>query len=177
MSTRGHIAIKKNGIYRCIFNHHDSHIDSLGITLYKYFDNADRATELINLGDTSSIHKELKNTAKSYAEHLARSIEERETVAEFRETQRWGKEFNNYDVTWEECQAFETEDIEDVLAEEYVYIFDADQNKWYIAYCRDKYALRCLEEVLHSKELLEQLFSKTYIEEYLPEFYEKCLNA
>ena len=37
MSTRGHIAIKENGKYKYIYNHHDSYIDGLGITLYKYY--------------------------------------------------------------------------------------------------------------------------------------------
>ena len=31
MSTRGHVAIKENGKYKYIYNHHDSYIDGLGL--------------------------------------------------------------------------------------------------------------------------------------------------
>ena len=47
MSTRGHIAIKENGKYKYIYNHHDSYIDGLGITLYKYYKNVNKVKELI----------------------------------------------------------------------------------------------------------------------------------
>ena len=40
-----------------------------------------------------------------------------------------------------------------------------------------KFRLRDLEKTLHSKELLEKLFNEMYIKDYLPEFYNKCLNA
>ena len=55
MSTRGHIAIKENGKYKFIYNHHDSYIDGLGITLYKYYKDVNKVKELIALGNTSSI--------------------------------------------------------------------------------------------------------------------------
>lgn len=49
MSTRGHVAIKENGKYKYIYNHHDSYIDGLGITLYKYYKDANKVKELIAL--------------------------------------------------------------------------------------------------------------------------------
>lgn len=55
MSTRGHIAIKENGKYKYIYNHHDSYIDGLGITLYKHYQDVNKVRELISLGNTSSI--------------------------------------------------------------------------------------------------------------------------
>lgn len=118
----------------------------------------------------------IENTANSYREHLDGPLEERGTVANFRESKRW-KDYYNYEVIWEECEAIETEEFSEVLGEEFTYIFDVKENKWYVAYCNDKFQLRDLEEVLYSKELLEKLFSDMYYEEYLPEFYEKCLNA
>ena len=54
---------------------------------------------------------------------------------------------------------------------------DVEDNRWYFAYWNDEYKLRDLEKTLHSKELLENLFSEMYVERYLPEFYNKCLNA
>lgn len=174
MSTRGHVAIKENGKYRYIYNHSDSYIDHLGIILYKYYNNTERVKALIDGGNTGSIYKNLENTANSYTEHRSRQIDQRGTVFEYRE-RHW--EGNDCVVTWDECKAIETEDISEVLGEEFTYIFDTEENKWYIAYYCDKYQLRDLEEILHSKELLEKLFADRYIEKYLPEFYEKCLNA
>lgn len=176
MSTRGHVAIKENGKYKYIYNHHDSYIDGLGITLYKHYNNADAVRTLIGLGNTSSIYNTIENTANSYREHLDRPMEERGTVAYFRESKRW-EDYCNYEVTWEECEALETEDVSEVLGEKFTYIFDVEENKWYMAYDDDKYQLRDLEEVLHSEELLKKLFSNMYYKEYLPKFYEKCLNA
>lgn len=180
MSTRGHVAIKENGKYRYIYNHNDSYIDGLGITLYKHYNNVDKVRALIELGNTSSIYNTVENTANSYTEHLDRPSEERGTVAKFRECERW-EDYCHYEVSWEECKPIETENISEVLGAElgaeFTYIFDADVNKWYVAYNGDKYQLRYLEEVLHSKELLEKLFSDMYYKTYLPEFYEKCLKA
>lgn len=176
MSTRGHVGIKENGKYRYIYNHHDSYIDGLGITLYKHYNSADAARALIELGNTSSIYNTIENTANSYREHLDRPREERGTVAYFRESKRW-KDYCDYKVTWGECEAVETENINDVLGETFTYIFDVNENKWYMSYWEDNFQLRDLEEVLHSKELLEKLFSNMYYEKYLPGFYERCLNA
>lgn len=64
-----------------------------------------------------------------------------------------------------------------IMIEEYLYIFDIKKSKWYIGYWRDNYNLRSLESVLHSKKLLEQLFSEEYTEEYMLEFHKRCLNA
>lgn len=175
MSTRGHVAIKENGKYRYIYNHHDSYIDGLGITLFQYYkDGGEKVRALINLGDTGSIGVSIENDAESYEEHLNRPLDKRGTVSIIRESKRW-KYFRDADT--EDCVPFETEDIDEVLGQDYTYIFDVEENKWYMAYWNDKYRLRDLEEVLHSKELLEKLFSGVYVKDYLPEFYEKCLNA
>ena len=176
MSTRSHVAIKENGKYRYIYNHSDSYIEGLGITLFQHYSDVEKVRELINLGNTSSIFGKLENTAKSYREHLDRPLEERETVADFRERKRWD-DFCNYELTWEECEAVETENIEEVLGEEFTYIYDTEDSKWYVAYWKDDFEIRELEKVLHSKDLLEELFSDRYYDWYLPEFYEKCLNA
>ena len=176
MSTRGHVAIKENGKYRYIYNHHDSYIDGLGITLYQHYKDANKVRELIALGNTSSIGATVEERgSRTYREHLDKPLEERGTVAAFRDINRW--EDCSEHCEWEEEKPIETEYLSDVLGEEFTYIFDVEENKWYIAYRNDKYTLRDLETVLHSKVLLEKLFSEMYIKEYLPVFYEKCLNA
>lgn len=176
MATRAHIAIKENETYKYIYNHCDSHIDNLGIKLYQYYNSAEASKALVELGNTDSIYNTLENTATSYREHLDRPSEKRGTVAHFRESKKWN-DFCNYEMDWEECKPIETENISEVLTEEFTYIFDVEKNKWLIAYDNDQYQIRDLEEVLHTKELLEKIFSVMYVDEYLPEFYEKCLKA
>lgn len=176
MSTRGHVAIKENGKYRYIYNHHDSYIDGLGITLYQHYKDVNKVRELIALGNTSSIGSTVEEGgSKTYREHLDKPLEERGTVAAFRDINRW--EDCSEHCEWEEEKPIETEYLSDVLGQDFTYIFDVEENRWYVAYWNDKYILRDLESVLHSKTLLEKLFSKMYIKEYLPDFYEKCLSA
>lgn len=176
MSTRGHVAIKENGKYTYIYNHHDSYIDDLGITLYQHYKDVDKVKELIALGNTSSIGSTVEEGgSKTYREHLDKPLEERGTVAYFRDINRW--EDCNEHCEWEDEKPIETEYLSHVLGQDFTYIFDVDENKWYVAYWNDKYILRDLEAVLHSKTLLEKLFSRMYIKEYMPQFYEKCLNA
>ena len=176
MSTRGHVAIKENGKYRYIYNHHDSYIDGLGITLYQHYKDADKVRELIALGNTSSIGATVEEGgSKTYREHLDKPLEERGTVAAFRDINRW--EDCSEHSEWEEEKPIETEYLSDVLGQDFTYIFDVEENRWFVAYWNDNYILRDLEKVLHSKTLLEKLFSEMYIREYLPKFYEKRLNA
>lgn len=90
MSTRGHVAIKENGKYKYIYNHHDSYIDGLGITLYKYYKDVNKVKELIALGNTSSIGSTVEEGgSKTYKEHLDKPLEQRGTVAAFRDINRW----------------------------------------------------------------------------------------
>lgn len=176
MSTRGHIAIKENGKYKYIYNHHDSYIDGLGITLYKHYQDVNKVKELIALGNTSSIGATVEEGgSKTYQEHLNKPLEDRGTVANFRDINRW--EDCNEHCEWKDEKPIETEYLSAVLGQDFTYIFDVEENKWYIAYWNDHYILRELEIVLHSKDILEKLFSNMYVKKYLPEFYEKCLNA
>ena len=61
MATRGHIAIKENGKYKYIYNHWDSDIDQLGVTLFKFYKDADKVRALIDLGDVSSVGEKIEN--------------------------------------------------------------------------------------------------------------------
>lgn len=178
MSTRANIAIKENGKYRYIFNGSDSYIDGLGITLFQHYKDANKVRALINLGNTGSIYPNLENTAASYSEHMSRSRKERGTVAGYREGRIWNDgEYHHFEPCWEDYAPVETKNVYEVLDQEFTYIFDVSKNKWYVAYKYKDNKLRELETVLHSKKLLEELFSEMYNKEYLPEFYEKCMNA
>ena len=108
MSTRGHVGIKENGKYRYIYNHHDSYIDGLGITLYQHYKDADKVRELIALGNTSSIGSTVEEGgSKTYREHLDKPLEERGTVSYFRDINRW-EDYSGH-CEWEEEKPIETE--------------------------------------------------------------------
>ncbi len=179
MSTRANIAIKEKGTYRYIYNHYDSGIDWLGITLYKYYKDINKVRELIALGNTSSIGPTVEEGgSKSYKEHMSKSFEKRGTVAYFREGNRWDDYYGA--TNWKDEKPLETKYFLDLCGECYVYVFDTENNRWYFAYRLDKYRLRDLEKTLHSKELLKKVFIgdyDEYTENYLSEFYNKCLNA
>lgn len=153
MSTRGHVAIKENGKYKYIYNHQDSYINELGKTLFNYYNTANKVRELINLGDTSHIGTTINNYAKSYRRycevHIPTKKYRSETVAYFRDGNRWG-DYNGQKRTYEQCVARETKNIKEVLQQEYVYIFDVAENKWYVACENEKYILKKLEEVINS---------------------------
>lgn len=152
MSTSALVAIKEGNFYTFMRNNHDSYIDDLGIKLYKHYKEARKVNELVLLGDTLSVGHgpELKYGTKAY--------------------------YRDEKLPWNECSFDVTTNIEDLFHEEYVYIFNTETNKWSFWYWKDK-KVRDLEEVLHSKKLLEEIFFDTYLSDYLPRFYDDCLSA
>ncbi len=106
---------------------------------------------------------------------LNKPLEDRGTVANFRDINRW--EDCSEHCEWEDEKPIETEYLSEVLGQDFTYVFDVEENKWYMAYWNDHYILRDLEVVLHSKDILEKLFFDMYVKKYLPEFYDKCLKA
>lgn len=55
MSTRSLIAKKEKEGYRAIYCHFDGYIEGVGDTLNRYYLDENRVTDLINLGDLSSL--------------------------------------------------------------------------------------------------------------------------
>ena len=128
MATRGHIAIKENGKYKYIYNHWDSDIEQLGVTLFKFYKDADKVRALINLGNVSSVGETIENNASCYKDHMDLNNNHPGTVAMYREGRMW-KDYDYYnpDKQWEDCKPVETEDLDEVLGEEFTYIFDVDK--------------------------------------------------
>lgn len=61
MSTRSRVGIKeKDGTVRSVYIHWDGYVAGVGRALYEYYRNADKIEQLINLGDMSSIGREIK---------------------------------------------------------------------------------------------------------------------
>lgn len=186
MATRGRIAIKENGKYRYVYNHYDSHIDSLGVTLFKHYKDADTVRALINLGDLSSVGITVDNNASCYKEHIAlKNVKTKGTVAFFREGRTW-EDFDYYkpDEDWENCKPTEVDtleevlNVEEVLGEEFVYIFDVEENKWYMAYNREDFELKDLDVMLHTSDNVKRYAELIGIaEQYKQAFYDRCLSA
>lgn len=68
MSTNGYVGIlTKKGDVKYIYNHYDSYLDYLGITLYQNYNTEEKAKELIARGNTSAIYPTLE-TSRFYDE-------------------------------------------------------------------------------------------------------------
>ena len=182
MATRGHIAIKENGKYKYIYNHWDSDIEQLGVTLFKFYKDADKVRALINLGNVSSVGETIENNASCYKEHMDLNNNHPGTVAMYREGRMW-KDYDYYnpDKQWEDCKPTETEEIDELFSGkfiEWIYIFDVEENKWYMAYDRENYELKDLEEMLHNEENAMRYAELINInKKYRKAFVERCLSA
>ena len=154
MGTLGIIAIKENDKnYKYIYNCMDSYIDVLGVTLYRYYQNEEKVRQLIDLGDTSSVGYIIEEGGnETYMKHMNQPSDKRGTVAHFRDCNRW-KMFPNY--TWEESQPkFAT--LSELLKHrtegyEYIYIYNTENNKWYIASEESDWGIEELERVIICK--------------------------
>ena len=185
MATRGRIAIKENGKYKYIYNHWDSDIEQLGVTLFKFYKDADKVRALINLGNVSSVGETIENNACCYKEHMDLNNNHPGTVAMYREGRTW-KDYDYYnpDKQWEDCKPTEVDtleevlDVENVLGEEFIYIFDVEKNKWYMAYNREDFELKDLDVILHSSENVKRYAELIGISDRFKQaFYDRCLNA
>ena len=179
MATRGHIAIKENGKYKYIYNHWDSDIEQLGVTLFKFYKDADKVRALINLGNVSSVGETIENNASCYKEHMDLNNNHPGTVAMYREGRMW-KDYDYYnpDKQWEDCKPVETEDLDEVLGEEFTYIFDVDKNKWYMGYYKENFELKDLDVILHTSENVKRYAELIGIApQYQQKFCGRCLSA
>lgn len=63
MSTRGYVGVlTEKGDVKYIYNHYDSYLDELGITLYKHYNTEEKAKQLIEKGDASAIYSTLETS-------------------------------------------------------------------------------------------------------------------
>ena len=152
MAGRGRIAIKENGIYKHIQVYYNSYIDSVGIMLSKYYKDVDKIKALINLGDILYLGTTVENNANSYEEHVKFEKEGKQgTITFIKEGRNW-KDFEDYDpyVQWINCCPREDSNIYNVCGGLFTYIFDVEENKWYMAYCGEEFELKDLDVVLNS---------------------------
>lgn len=154
MAGRGRIAIKENGKYRHIQVYYNSYIDTLGTILYEHYKNADKIRALIERGDILYIGTTVENNANSYEEHIKFKEEGNYgTISFFKEGRIW-KDFEDYApyVEWINCCPREDSDIYNVCSGLFTYVFDVEENKWYMGYCGEEFELKDLDCVLNSRE-------------------------
>jgi hypothetical protein len=183
MSTRGTIAIKElNGEYTYIYNHHDSYLDGVGIILKQNYMNVEKVKALINLGSLSSIGVTIEENSKTYKEHLALPVQQRGTVAYFRDVNRW-EDYGCSKIEWEEVKPSKTNNINEVCGNDFTYVFDTEKNQWFVAYWEtynneEGAKFYNLNELIHNRDLLDEFLGENYyVKEYKEQIYQKLLNA
>lgn len=129
MSTRSNIAVrKKDGTIKVIYCHYDGYVEGVGLALYNHYNNAEKANELIALGDISSLADSIADTEK---ESYRTRGEDGDCNA---------REFKNYKDYCENGQSG---------WEEYIYIFDEETDKWIMVFP----TFIALESVIAGKEM------------------------
>ena len=133
MSTRSRIAIKNNdGSYTSIYCHNDGYPSYNGRMLDSYYNDKSKAQKLINLGDISSLQKNLEPTG----DHSFNNPEKDVTVA-------YGRDRGETNV-----DPIKSSDIDELQADcdacdaEYAYVFDDDH---WDAYRVTHYSLEPIE--------------------------------
>jgi len=139
MSTNANIAIlKEDGMYTFIYNHHDSYSSGVGAMLLRYYKTSEDVNSLIALGNLSSVGSKLMDDCDSYRQHLDLPIDERGTVSYVRDCKRWSDFVGEQEFLWEDEKPVETACLDEVMANEYVYVFVETEQCWYVSFNRDK---------------------------------------
>lgn len=121
MSTRSNIAIKrKNGSIESIYCHFDGYLDYNGYILLNYYKDINKINELIDLGDISSLDKEVNPTEEHSFDKPQKGV-----------TVTYGRDRGESGVS---KQVFESLDSYKKYLKgswcEFVYIYDESYNKW-----------------------------------------------
>jgi len=100
MATRSNIGVIENGMARIIYCHWDGYLSNNGKILKENYNDINKINELLSLGDISSLDTTVENTI-AYARDRGEDINHNSIVK-----------------------------IEDANEEEYLYLYDIDNNKW-----------------------------------------------
>lgn len=153
MSTRSNIAIKrKNEKVKTIYCHWDGYLSYNGDILLHHYQDINKINELIDLGNISSLNKEVKPTK----EHTFDKPQEGVVVA-------YGRDRGETDV-----EPIEFTNLQDYLRSvdklfiEYIYLYDEEKRKWF-------YTNRTYEYYQNGKEMSMKDFKELTEEEILKE--------
>lgn len=137
MSTRSNIAIKrKNGTVESVYCHWDGYLSHNGKILLKYYQDTDKINKLIDLGDISSLNKEVEPTK----EHTYDNPQEGVTVAYKRDR----GEDNADKRVWKSLKEY-LENVETLFIE-YIYVYDEEKQAWFYTTTNDEHSLSKLTE-------------------------------
>lgn len=86
MATRSNIGIlQDDGTIKAIYCHWDGYVEGVGLLLASYYDTYDKASELIALGDISSLKPTIQETQATSSGDEERKARNFKTVEEWRE--------------------------------------------------------------------------------------------
>lgn len=132
MSTRSNIAIKrKNGTVDSIYCHWDGYLSYNGKILLEYYQDVNKINKLIELGDISSLNKEIEPTG----EHTFDAPQKDVTVF-------YGRDRGDDNVgkqVWNSLTEYFRN--VDTLLIEYIYVYDEDKEKWFYTTTNDEHSL------------------------------------
>ena len=139
MGTRSTIGVKENGNYKLIYCHWDGYYDNNGMILHKHYQDIDKVKQLIELGDLSSLNKnveggEEEDRCVSYIRDLGGDIK-CDCYQEALE-----KDVNNY--------------LGDYWDREYLYIYDCETKTWMTNQHKHTDKLKPLYDTLKKEQLL-----------------------
>lgn len=124
MSTRSNIVIKrKNGNVDSIYCHNDGYLSYNGRILLEYYTDLDKINKLINLGDISSLRKNVEPNNNNG--HTFESPQQDVVVAYGRDRGEEGIEAVHFDSLVDYLKDVDT------LFIEYIYLYDEQIGKWY----------------------------------------------
>ena len=117
MSTRSRIGINDGEKIRHIYCHWDGYPSNNGKMLLEHYQDVDKINQLIDLGDISSLRKNIGS------KHDWDNPPEDEVNAYIRDRGEDG------------CKTLECETADQVLTEEYAYVYDVGTGKWLFGPC------------------------------------------
>ena len=115
MATRSNIGILKDGKIRAIYSHYDGYPSGVGKTLRDHYTDIDKIEELINLGNVSSLDK---NITRPEGHSFNNRIDGYSLFYE-RDRGDDGQEARMYDS------------LDEVQYNDYTYIWDYEKGKWF----------------------------------------------
>lgn len=125
MSTPSLIGYKEKGIIYCVYCHFDGYLSDLGVTLMNYYNCADRAKALVELGALSFVGKRLSPDPGEKHDDLSPNFDI--TFAYHRDR---GEDYQTPRVYNSVRRFISTEWVD------YFYLFDMDAERigWYVYY-------------------------------------------
>lgn len=146
MSTRAQVILKEQNKLQIIGVWNDGYTSHTGKMLFNHFNTKEKVQELIDLGSVGYLGKTIQNTSKNYNEWAEKGYIE--TIVRHRDYKRfynWQPRFEDEQKMIVEVDAgleiFDCETIYNIAAMEdcrvwtdpnYIYLFDADTNKWHV---------------------------------------------